>query len=65
MKLSNFVEGLQIIQKHEGDAFCLRAEHDQFWVSSTDLAMPAEDTAKLEELGWFKDDDADGWSAWV
>lgn len=65
MKLSNFVEGLKIIQKYEKDAHCLRSEHDQFWVSSADLSMPPEDSAKLEELGWFKDAEADGWSAWT
>ena len=65
MKLANFIAGLQIILKHEKDEYCLRAEHDQFWASSTTLEMPPEDTKTLEDLGWFKDDDADGWSAFT
>ena len=63
MVLSKFIEGLQIIQKHEKDGFCLRAEHDQFWASSTKLEMPPDDKVKLIELGWLQDDDADGWLA--
>lgn len=65
MKLSNFIEGLKIIQRHERDDYCLRAEHDQFWASNAELALPPADSAALEKLGWFKDEDADGWSAWV
>jgi len=65
MRLDNFISGLQIIRKYETDSYCIRAEHDQFWASSCDLQMSVEDTAKLEELGWFKDHDADGWSAFI
>ena len=65
MKLSQFIDGLQIIQKHEKDGYCLRAEHDQFWVSSADLKMPTKDSKHLVELGWFQDEEADGWSAYV
>jgi len=65
MKLSNFIEGLQIIRNHEKHEFCLRAERDQIWVSQTELPLTAEESSRLEELGWFKDDRADGWSAFV
>ena len=65
MKLQNFIEGLQIIAKYEKEEFCLRAEHDQFWVSETALPLSDEDSAKMLELGWFKDEYADGWNAFT
>lgn len=66
MQLGNFIDGLNIIRKYEADdAYSIRAEHDQFWVSGADLALSAEDKAEIERLGWWIDPDADGWSAWV
>ena len=63
-KIENFVEGLQILVKYE-QGYCIIAEHDQFWAVGTDKTenMPEEEKKRLEELGWFVDEDS--WSIFI
>ena len=68
MKVTNIIEGLQIIQKSkpakEGD-YHFRAEHDEIFVGSIKWKMSDEDKARMEELGWNADENSDGWQASV
>lgn len=74
MKLSNFIEGLKILQPYYlgGDGFHIGAEHDQFYCYQTDSPLTPEDVQKMRDLGWFQpetgDDEYDpqeGWSAFT
>ena len=57
--MKNILEGLKIIEKYDASSdFC--AEHDQVFCGSYDLPMTDEDKEKMDELGWFEDDDS--WS---
>lgn len=63
MRNENFVEGIAILGKYlpEGK-HDIRAEHDQIWIGSVDMVTDSKDEARLLELGWDKDEEADGWS---
>ena len=81
MILSNFIEGLNILQSYyESDGYHIGAEHDQFYAYATDRTLPETAVNRLVELGWFQPDaevpdgedyDAshyqaeEGWSAYV
>ena len=80
MKLSAFIEGLQILKPHykDGDGYEIGAEHDQFYAYQTETPLTDEEVARMRELGWFQpevpeDDDEnpgpydpeEGWSAFV
>lgn len=75
MKLSNFIEGLKILQPHyEGcDGYHIGAEHDQFYAYQTDKPLRPEDVKRMRELGWFQPeqeedeeyDPENGWSAFT
>jgi hypothetical protein len=65
MKLSDFIDGLLIIQKYEKDQYCMQAEHDEMFISSIDLPMSEEDEAQMLKLGWRKDDYSDSWHVFV
>lgn len=81
MLLSRFVQGLQILQKYyDLDGFHIGAEHDEFFVYTTDRPLSEKDLNKVVALGWFQrevvpadhgefqasDYDPDqGWSAYV
>jgi hypothetical protein len=68
MKVTDIIEGLQIIQKYKPENesdYHLRAEHDEIYVGSLDWVMSEQDKARMIELGWIQDDDADGWSTHV
>jgi len=56
-------EGLEIIAKYEDDAdFC--AEHDVIYVGGEESTenMSDEDKHKMDELGWFIDEEFYCWS---
>lgn len=63
--MEQILEGLQILSKYgpKGD---FSAGHDQIWAgdendkSVTD--MSEKDRKRMEELGWFIDDDFECWS---
>jgi len=74
MKLSDFVDGLNILRPYyiDPDGYHIGAEHDQFYAYATDRALSAEDQERMRTLGWFQpetDDDEysieDGWSAFT
>ena len=54
MKLSNFIEGLKILQSYyKNDKDChIGAEHDFFFAYRTDIPLTKEDVQKMVKLGW-------------
>ena len=80
MKLSNFIEGLKILQPYydDGDGYHIGAEHDQFYAYATNRPLTPEDQKKMCDLDWFQPesgfsseseginyDPDDGWSAFT
>lgn len=65
MRLSDLIEGLQIIKRYEKDEFCVRFEHDEAWFSSSELEMDIEDAKRLVDMGWERDEDHDGWHCYA
>lgn len=71
MRLDNFIEGLEILQRYFDDpGHELGAEHDQIYVYATLTAMTNEDVKRLHELGWFQEnteeyDPHEGWTCYV
>jgi hypothetical protein len=75
MTLSKFIDGLKLLQTYytNADGFNLGAEHDQIYAYPTDLPLTPEDVKKMDDLGWFQPDTAEGdeydpdegWSAFV
>lgn len=65
MKFGPFKEGLEILSKYvDPDGYVLQAQRDQIWLGpgSAD-AVSSEDAARLEDLGWFIDEDS--WSCFT
>ena len=63
MNNGDFVKGVNIIEKYvEQDGFDMHSEHDQMWFGEFD-AVSSEDSAELEKLGWFEDEDS--WSCFT
>jgi hypothetical protein len=63
MKLSNFMEGLQILRAHfndDGDGYHIGSEHDQFYVYKTDTPLSDEEYKLMRSLGWFQPELEDG-----
>lgn len=64
MDNSSFIEGVSIIGKYmpkdKKNSYDLHAEHDQIWFCSYDIVTDKKDIERLEELGWFEDEDS--WS---
>lgn len=57
MKLSQFIEGLQILQRYyDHDNYCLGAEHDQLFLYATNKPLNEYDFNRLIDLGWFQPD---------
>ena len=79
MKLSDFIEGLLLLAPYYDDpAYCIGAEHDQFFAYKTDRPLPEIKVDRLKALGWFQPDVSDdddgnpgpydpeeGWSCWT
>ena len=63
MKLSNFINGLLILQPYyNNDGYSIGAEHDQFYAYATDRPLSVTDVERMRELGWFQpgiDDDSE------
>ena len=58
MRLSNFIEGLNILQPYydNPNGFHVGAEHDQFYAYATEKPLSEAALNKLVELGWFQPD---------
>lgn len=58
MKISNFVDGLQILRSYYTgeDGYVIGAEHDVFFAHATDKPLPEVAVNRLNELGWFQPD---------
>jgi hypothetical protein len=56
MKLSNFIKGLQILQKYynHGDGFHITAMADEFCAYATDKPMSDDDVKEMHNLGWVQ-----------
>ena len=75
MKLSAFIEGLQVLKQHfvGEDGYHIGAEYDQFYVYQTETALTEAEVAHMRKLGWFQPElgpDApynpqEGWSAFL
>ena len=59
---SSFLEGIDILRKYipkeEMDGFDIAAEHDKLWFISAEWVTDKKDIKRLEELGWFIDEDS-------
>jgi hypothetical protein len=71
MKLSNFLEGVELLRFYydNPDGYHLEAEHDEIHMHATDKTLPPESVQKLHDLGWWQrtaEYDADeGWGAFT
>lgn len=66
MVVTKIIEGLQILEKYNPknkDGYIVRAEHDMIYAGSLYWEIPEDQKNRLEELGWGKDEDADGYTA--
>ena len=58
-----FLEGCKILEQYECGGDYLGAGHDQIWLGNLEKSkrvMHKNDIKKLDELGWFEDEDS--WS---
>lgn len=61
-QMSHIIEGLNLFFKYEGDG-PVSAEHDKFCAGFTRPEdMSVEDAKKLDELGWFWEEDVQSWA---
>ena len=62
MTNNKFLLGIGIISKHmppeEKDNFGVQATHDQLWFGDPNWIDSLEDKERLDELGWFIDEDS-------
>lgn len=67
MRNNNFIEGVKILEKYipeeRKESFDLHAEHDQFWFCEYEWVPEGPDKERLDELGWFEDEDS--WSCFT
>jgi hypothetical protein len=58
MTIPELIESLEIFQRYfEGSApFAISAEHDEIWITATDLPISEQDIKRLRELGWQQPD---------
>jgi len=64
--MQELIEGFNILIKYS-DKGDVCAEHDVIYASSEieENTMSMEDVAKMDELGWHWDEDADSWAKFV
>lgn len=68
-KIMDVMAGLAIIMKYTpkdklDDPCGIDAQYEQIWAGddASEMAMSPEDLARMDELGWFLDDELDSWS---
>lgn len=62
--MNSVLQGLLILASYD-DAFDMAAEHDQVWVYGKLDKLKPTDKVTLDILGWFWDENADGWTHFV
>lgn len=73
MTLSNFIEGLQIVQKYyDGDGYHIGADHDKVYLYPTKRPLSTTDVERMRVLDWFQPemsseeyDPTEGWMAYL
>lgn len=55
--LSHLIEALQIALKYEDKEWPTHCEHDEMWLNIDSSKVSDEDKARLDELGFFEDED--------
>jgi len=56
--MGKLIKALQIFLKYGNPAYPTHCEHDKLWICGIDPeAVSKEDKKKLDELGFFEDDD--------
>jgi hypothetical protein len=67
MRNNEFIEGVNIIAKYmpetEKEGFGVHAEHDQLWFGADEWVTDEKDRKRLDEIGWFVNEDS--WSCWA
>lgn len=67
MKNKNFIQGIEILARYipanQMDQHSVGALHEQIYFCDEEWVTDPKDRAKLEELGWFVDEDA--WSCFT
>lgn len=58
MKLSNFVDGINLLRPYydDPDGYHIGAEHDEFYMYQTSRPLSDDDLKKLLALGWLQTD---------
>lgn len=57
MKLSDFINGLKVLQPYYTHKYCLGAEHEIFYAYATDKPLSSEDVKKMIKYGWHQETD--------
>lgn len=71
MTISEMIESLGIFAKYLAkgmdEAFFMGAERDQIWMYVEDEKIPtdSDDFKRLDEIGWFPDEECGTWSRFV
>jgi hypothetical protein len=63
--IRELADGLAILRKYDPDGD-VAAEHDIVYAGhAEDFTLTADDASRMEELGWFVDDEYDSWARFV
>lgn len=61
----DLIEGLTLLKPYRTDDFSpLHCEHDELWVMADPNKVAPEILVKLDELGFFVDDESDGFKSY-
>ena len=67
--MEEVIEGLLILREYMIESrWDMAAEHDQIWAgpdTASEMEINEIDLDKLEELGWFIDEEFDSWTKFV
>ena len=62
--MDDLIEALQIFRKYENPEWPTHCEHDVMYVCVSYDVVSEEDKVKLNELGFFKNEDGDGFKSY-
>jgi len=60
-KRAELIEGLQILERYEPGKYA-DAQHDVVYGAHSGIELIDADAKRLDELGWFIDDEVDSWA---